>query len=373
MAPAVRRREHVSSAPTAGYESIPGNSEPAVLALPKKSSTMNFTIKFIVTACLLITSMAKAQQSPIRPYNADLTDYKYPYPVQFITLNIQGEALKMAFMDVKPANANGHTVMLLHGKNFSGAYWEQTAKTLAENGYRVIIPDQVGFGKSSKPDHLQYSFQLLCQNTKTILDTLGIQKICVLGHSMGGMVATRFILMYPELIEKFILENPIGLEDWKVKMPYLSVDAWHQRELKQDYNSLKKYQQDNYFHGTWKPEYDKLLEVPAGWTLSEDYDRIAWNSARTYDMIFTQPVCYEFENIKAPALLIIGQLDRTAIRTGPQNEEANRSLGNYPVLGKLTRDKIKGSKLVEIEGVGHIPHIEDFDRFIRPLLQFLKS
>jgi pimeloyl-ACP methyl ester carboxylesterase len=236
---------------------------------------------------LLIASITKAQQPSIKPYDIDLTNYQYPYPVQFITLNIQGEVLKMAFMDVKPSNANGHVVMLLHGKNFNGVYWGQTAKLLSDNGYRIIIPDQIGFGKSSKPQHIQYSFQLLCQNTKAILDSLGIQKVCVMGHSMGGMIATRFTLMYPELVEKFILENPIGLEDWKVKMPYLSVDVWHQLELKQNYNSLKKYQQDNYFHGTWKTEYDKLVEVPAGWTLSKDYDRIAWNSALTYDMIFT--------------------------------------------------------------------------------------
>jgi pimeloyl-ACP methyl ester carboxylesterase len=333
---------------------------------------MNTAIKLILVSSLFISSITKAQQPPVKIYDIDLTNYQYAFPVQFITLNIQGEILKMAFMDVKPTNANGKVVMLLHGKNFNGAYWEQTARVLSENGYRVIIPDQIGFGKSSKPQHIQYSFQLLCQNTKAILDTLGIQKVCVLGHSMGGMVATRFTLMYPELVEKFILENPIGLEDWKVKMPYLPVDVRYQRELKQDYNSLKKYQQQNYFHGTWKPEYDKLVEVPAGWTLNKNYDRIAWNSALTYDMIFTQPVCYEFENIKVPTLLIIGQLDRTAMRTSEANEAVSKSLGNYPVLGKLTHDKIKGSKLVEIDGVGHIPHVEAFDKFIQPLLQFLK-
>jgi pimeloyl-ACP methyl ester carboxylesterase len=334
---------------------------------------MNNSIKLIFMTSLLITSVTKAQQPSIKPYDVDLTDYQYPYPVQFITLNIQGEVLKMAFMDVKPVNANGHVVMLLHGKNFNGAYWEQTAKVLSENGYSVIIPDQIGFGKSSKPQHIQYSFQLLCQNTKAILDTLGIQKVCVLGHSMGGMVATRFTLMYPELVEKFILENPIGLEDWKVKVPYQSVDVSYQLELKQDYNSLKKYQQENYFHGTWKAEYDKWVEVPAGWTLSKDYDRIAWNSALTYDMIFTQPVCYEFENIKVPTLLIIGQLDRTAMGKNSVSEEVKKTLGNYPELGKLTNGKIKESKLIELDGLGHVPHIEAFDKFIQPLLQFLKS
>ena len=70
---------------------------------------------------------------------------------------------------------------------------------------------------------------------------------------------------------------------------------------------------ESYYHGVWKPAYDEWLNVEAGWTLSKDYDRVAWNSALTYDMIYTQPVCYEFENIKVPTLLIIGQLDRTAL------------------------------------------------------------
>jgi pimeloyl-ACP methyl ester carboxylesterase len=179
--------------------------------------------------------------------------------------------------------------------------------------------------------------------------------------------------MYPESVEKFILENPIGLEDWKVKVPYLSVDKWYQIELKEDYNSFKKYEHESYYHGTWKPEYDEWLKVEAGWTLSKDYDRIAWNSALTYDMIYTQPVCYEFENIKPPTLLIIGQLDRTAMGKNLVSEDVRKTLGNYPELGKLTHEKIKGSQLVEVDGVGHVPHIEAFDKFIQPLLQFLKS
>ena len=114
------------------------------------------------------------------------------------------------------------------------------------------------------------------------------------------------------------------------------------------------------------------MEVPAGWTLSKDYPKIAWNSALTYDMIFTQPVCYEFENIQTPTLLIIGQEDRTAIGKNLVPEEVKKTLGNYPALGKLTQQKIRGSKLIELNGVGHIPHVEAFEKFINPLLEFLK-
>ena len=55
------------------------------------------------------------------------------------------------------------------------------------------------------------------------------------------------------------------------------------------------------------------------------------------------------------------------------SEDVRKTLGDYPELGKLTHEKIKGSKLVELDGVGHAPHIEAFDRFIQPLLEFLKS
>lgn len=88
------------------------------------------------------------------------------------------------------------------------------------------MPDQVGFGNSSKPEHFQYSFQQLALLTKKLVDTLGIQEINVLGHSMGGMLAVRFTLMYPDVVSKFILKDPIGLEDYKVKVPLrMSIDC----------------------------------------------------------------------------------------------------------------------------------------------------
>lgn len=322
---------------------------------------------------LLSISAAFAQQpASVKALGLCLENYEYPYQVHYLKLNLQGEALQMAYMDVKPEHYNGHNIMLLHGKNFNGAYWATTIKALTQSGFRVIVPDQIGFGKSSKPAHLQYTFQLLAQNTKTILDSLGISKISVLGHSMGGMVATRFVLMYPAIVEKFILENPIGLEDWKLKVPYQPVDAWYKSELKQNYESIRKYQSESYYDNKWKPEYDEWVNVQAGWTLSPEYNRIAWNSALTYDMIFTQPVCYEFSHITAPTLLIIGLRDRTALGKANVSEEVKKTMGLYPELGRLTQEKIRGSQLVPLDNVGHLPHIEAFDRFISPLLGFLK-
>lgn len=328
----------------------------------------------LAVLCLIaLTASTSLAQTP-KALGLCLENYDYPFPVQYISLNIQQQAMKMAYMDVKPAHGagNGKVVLLLHGKNFNGAYWRTTAKALSDKGFRVIIPDQIGFGKSSKPTDIQYTFQLLARNTKAILDTLLVGKVSVLGHSMGGMLATRFALMYPAMVEKFILENPIGLEDWKLKVPYQPIETWYQGELKQDYNAIRKYQLENYYGGQWKPEYDEWVNLLAGWTLSPEYNRIAWNAALTYDMIFTQPVVYEFDQIKAPTLLIIGQRDRTALGKANAPEDVRKTLGNYPALGKQTRDRINGSKLIELDNVGHLPHIEAFDRFIQPLLAFLQ-
>lgn len=327
----------------------------------------------LITLGFLSAHMLYAQENkPV--LDIMLTNYGYPFPVDFMAFQSQGKDLKMAYMDIKPANANGKTVVLLHGKNFNAAYWRTTIQALTRKGFRVIAPDQVGFGKSSKATGYQYSFQQLALNTKALLDECKVEKIILLGHSMGGMLATRFTLMFPTRVEKLILENPIGLEDWKLVTPYTSLDSNYQKELKATLESAKKYQMQSYYDNQWKPAYDEWLYLSAGWTKAPDYPVVAMNNALTSDMIFTQPVLYEFGNITTPTLLIIGTRDRTAIgKELIKNEAVRAGMGQYQLLGKATRQKIPGAQLAEISNVGHLPHIEAFDKFINALEPFLKQ
>lgn len=327
-----------------------------------------YTLIFTVA----ISAPAFSQQRP--DLDIMLTNYEYPFEVNFLNIDSQNQNLKMAYMDVHPKKANGKTVVLLHGKNFNGAYWKTTIEALSKEGYRVIVPDQIGFGKSSKPIGYQFTFQQLAVNTKAVLDFLKVDKINLLGHSMGGMLATRFALMYPEKIERLILENPIGLEDWKVVAAYTTIEEHYQNELKMNYEAAKKYQAASYYDNRWKPEYDEWVYLLTAWIKDKDYPVVAMNNAQTFDMIFTQPVLYEFQNVSAPTLLIIGTRDRTALGKNTVKDEAVRnSMGLYQNLGKLTQQKIPNSQLVELDDVGHMPHIEVFERFIEPLKEFLKN
>jgi len=301
--------------------------------------------------------------NPANSYDAELTGYQYPYAVKFFPFESQKQKMQMAYMDLPSEKSNGKTIVLLHGKNFGGYAFKDVARKLSSQGYRVIMPDQIGFGKSTKPKNFQYSFQTLALFTNNLLTHIGADEYFLLGHSMGGMLATRMALMYPEKVKKLILVNPLGLEDWKLLTPYKSIDDLYRDELKQTPEAIKKYQLDAYYAGHWKPEYEPLIEAASGWTRHSDYPLVAWNSALTYDMIFTQPVIYEFKNLKVPTALIIGQRDRTAPGKGWAPEENKKKMGNYPELGRQAAKLIPGAQLIEFEGIGHVPFIEDFDQF----------
>jgi pimeloyl-ACP methyl ester carboxylesterase len=319
-----------------------------------------------------IASAIAGDDIPAR-FGSCLEQVRYPFPVKFLPLESQRASLEMAYMDVAPGSPNGRSVVLLHGKNFNGYYWESTVTSLLAAGYRVIIPDQIGFGKSSKPGRYQFSFQQLALNTRALLDHLGIRTASIVGHSMGGMLAVRFALMFPDRVEKLALINPIGLEDWKRVVPYRSVDEWYSGELKVTPDQQRQYQIESYYHGDWKPEYERWVRLATGWLTHPDYPAVAWNSALTYDMIFTQPVCYEFGDLVMPTLLVVGSLDRTAIGKQWVSEEIRETLGNYPDLSKKAAAEIPECRLEILEGIGHVPQIEAPDVLFPILLEFLED
>jgi len=207
--------------------------------------------------------------APAPAYDAELSTYPYPFPVRFLPVQTQGQALRLAYMDVPPAKgvkASGRTVLLLHGKNFSGAYWERTARALSARGHRVVVPDQVGFGKSSKPVPFQYTLHAMAAHTRALLEALGVERAAVVGHSMGGMVAVRFALLAPERTERLVLVNPIGLEDWKRLVPYQPVDALFEAERKATPQSVRASMQESYCAGQWRPEYERApMAFLGGW------------------------------------------------------------------------------------------------------------
>lgn len=331
------------------------------------------TWRLLAVSFLLITASSAIAQSQagMTPLGIALEEYAYPFPVKYLALEIEGEPVRMAYMDITPAgSANGRAVVLLHGKNFYGSYWDNTIKTLSQAGYRVVVPDQIGFGKSSKPD-INYSFDLLASNTARLLDELRIDRAAILGHSMGGMLAVRFARTYPTRTTHLILENPIGLEDYRFAIPPQPLQKLYENELNQTADAFRQFVRRYFVE--WKPEYERFVEVRTRVSLSGEFPRWARSSALTYQMIYQQPVRHEFGLIKVPALLVIGQEDRTVVGGNYVSEDVRRTLGQYPQLGKQAARDIPGSKLVELPRVGHLPHLEAPAAFHQAVLEFMRN
>ncbi len=292
-------------------------------------------MRFLLAVVLAFLAAAAGADEPA--YGPELEGFDYAFPVQRFEFDSQRQKLHMSYLDVRPRASNGHTAVLLHGKNFCAGTWESTIRELTQAGYRVVAPDQIGFCKSSKPERYQYTFQQLAANTRALLDHLGVQRVTLLGHSM----------------------------------PWRSIDDWHARELKTTAASIRQYEQATYYAGQWRPEYERWVQMLAGMYRGPGKDIVAWSSALLYDMIFTQPVLYEFDRIQAPTLLMIGQKDNTAIGKDAAPPELKQKLGDYPRLGKEAARRIPHAKLVEFPELGHAPQIQDPVQFHQALLKGL--
>jgi len=327
-----------------------------------------------IASAAAVSYVGSAAANDAPTYDAELSGFDYAYPLERFTFSSQGQDLQMAYLDVKPEadSANGRTVVLMHGKNFCAGTWEGTIAELHEAGYRVIALDQVGFCKSSKPEHYQFSFHQLAANTQALLEELDVDKVTVMGHSMGGMLATRYALMYPEQTEQLVMVNPIGLEDWKaLGVPYQSIDAGYKAELGKTAEGIRAYQESTYYVNTWEPEYDRWVEMQAGMYAGKDKELVAWNQALTSDMVFTQPVVHEFGQLQMPTLLLIGEKDNTAIGKAQAPKDIQKTLGRYDVLGEQAAEAIPQATLIEFPDLGHSPQIQEPERFHKELIKGL--
>jgi pimeloyl-ACP methyl ester carboxylesterase len=324
----------------------------------------------IIALISITLSTAAAAQAPaaaptdVKPGSINCEECPYPFPTSYLGLTLYGQDVRMAYMDVAPAGTpNGHTVVLLHGNNFAGFYFGGPIDALRKEGFRVIVPDQIGYGRSSKPI-IPYNFNDWARNTRLVLQHLNIDRVMVVGHSMGGMLAARFATQYPAMVERLVLYNPIGLTDPRFDRPWDSTDEGYKRTLASTFQtiraSLMRYVAHN--PAAWTPEFERYARIRYSWTLSADWPRLAMVQTLIGQVQYLDPVVYDWPHIKARTLVFGGAEDALPGSAAVFKERMKYIAGTIPD-GNGT--------LHLIPGLGHVPHMEAPEKTCPPLVAFL--
>lgn len=316
----------------------------------------------LILTSMIFISCAQKETKGNGQYGARLEGFAYPFTVANFDLLSQQKKLEMSYMDLSSED-NSRVVVLLHGKNFAGYYWKKIASKLNSNGYRVIIPDQVGFGKSSKPTNYQYSFPQLAINTMKLLESLNISKFTLVGHSMGGMLGITMANMFESKVEKLILINPIGLETYLDYVKFKDPDFFYQIEVSKSRQKMITYQKKNYYDGNWDDKYEQLLEPTIGQIQGNQWPLVAWNNALTYGPIFSEDMIPRLKALKIPSVLIIGTRDKTGPGRNWKKVGVTKKLGRYNLFGQKFKKLVKDAIVVELKNLGHMPQFEDYDLF----------
>jgi pimeloyl-ACP methyl ester carboxylesterase len=302
----------------------------------------------------------------VKPGSITCDECPYPYPSKYLDLRVYTQDVRIAYMDVAPlGTANGRTVVLLHGNNFGGFYFKPVIDGLTKEGFRVIVPDQIGYGRSSKPI-APYNFNSQARNTFLILQKEKIERAMVVGHSMGGMLAARLATQYPKAIERLVIYNPIGLTDDRFDRPMAPIDESYQQTLKSDYQSIRAGLSRYVAHNpkAWNSDFETYTRLRYSWTLSADWPRLAMVQALIGQMLYADPVVYDWAHIQVPTLAFGGAED---MLLGP----AARFRERMEYLAKTIPNG--NGRVLLLPGLGHVPHLEAPGQVLPPLVAFLEE
>jgi pimeloyl-ACP methyl ester carboxylesterase len=314
---------------------------------------------------------ARAADAPREPYGIDLEGFAYPYPVSLFPVSNDGEQLKMAYMDIGASGQpNGRTVVLLHGRNFPSSYWAPVIRTLRDAGFRVVVPDQIGFGKSSKPAG-ELHFDNLARNTIALLDRLQVAQFDIVAHSMGGMLGARIARAYPDRVAHMVLTAPIGLEDYRLYVPPVPTEKIIENEDKLTADGYRKQLEINYALKLPPDQVTPFIDTRFNIKGSAEYPRWLRAFASSYQMIYREPVVHEIPLLSQPTLFIMGADDHNAPGRPNAPEALRPKMGKNAELAKSLSELMPNGRAEVIANTGHLVFLEAREKYDELVLGFL--
>jgi pimeloyl-ACP methyl ester carboxylesterase len=264
---------------------------------------------------------------------------------------------ELAYLD----SGQGPAVLFIHGLLGSHRNWAHLIDAL-EADHRVLAPDLFGHGASAKPMG-DYSLGAHAATLRDLLDRLGIDRVTLVGHSLGGGIAMQFCYLFPERVERLVLVSSGGLgrsvspllrsatlpgAEWV--LPLLA-SGWVRRRAEAVGRTLARV--------GWRPSSD-VTEAWNGFTSLSDADSRRAFLATTRSVIDPGGQTVTAHDhlpmaIEIPTLVVWGTRDHI-----------------IPTWHATTAHQaIAGSRVELFEGAGHFPHLDEPERFADLLADFI--
>lgn len=242
----------------------------------------------------------------------------------------------------------GSWLTLIHGGLVHSGSWQRQVSELA-SGCRVLTYDVRGYGRSERPPG-GYTIPDFAQDLRALWDDLGIEQGFVLGFSMGGFVAQLAALQWPERVAGLILVSTAAGLDERAR------EAFRERAAVAEHSGLEQ-ERSVHVQRAFSPRFrDSTPDFIAAYA-----NEIVQNDRHAFAQTFRGLAGFESRErlgeIRCATLILAGELDEAI----------------PPPAARELNERIPGSKLVLLPGIGHTIHIEDPATFNRLVSEFVTS
>jgi pimeloyl-ACP methyl ester carboxylesterase len=250
----------------------------------------------------------------------------------------------------------GQSIVLIHGWPLSDEMYEYQYNDLINNDFRVIGITLRGFGKSDKP-YGAYNYDVHAEDIRKVLSKLEIKDAVLVGFSMGGAIAVRFVSIYNSAhISKLVLAGtaaPIWTQrdDFKYNLPQSTVDDL----ISLNYKDRPKLLAD--FAKIFSATETSLNEGLGNWLNGIGLSASSHATAECLFALRDTDLRADLKKIAIPTLILHGKKDKICSFE----------------LAEQMKDRISNSKLIPFEKSGHSLFLEETDKFNAVLVEFARK
>lgn len=273
------------------------------------------------------------------------------------------EIPKIAYVELNPEGEK--TIIFLHGLGSYLKFWRYQLDTFAQDGWRVIAPDMIGYGKSDKPAQFPYTTEAMADVVRELIKLTDVERPVIAGHSMGGQIALSFAIRFPKELSALVLTAPAGFEKFSRNEKAWFRDAFTTALVKgaSEEGIWGNVRRNNFYQ--WQDDYEWLVEERVRLSRSSEFDAYAYANVKSvHGLAHNDFVRDNLKNVKVPTLIIHGDRDRLIPNPVMHG-------GEITALMQQGHQQIEGSQLVTLEDCGHTVQMDCHEEYNRAVGRFL--